>query len=173
MEGNDVLEIIDTYSVALNLLDNYDHQTIIKPKGKKTITYMNEEYCNDVIEHMRNDIHTDLFGKEREKGLLKGILDQIKQNVYGEEIYASLEEKAANLLYMLVKDHIYYDVNKRIAALLFLTFLNVNNALYNKEKRQIISNTTLVAITLMIACSESKEKEMFISIVMNLLIDKT
>lgn len=169
IESKDVLEVIDAYSLALDILDNYDHQSIDKPQGTKTITYLSEDYCNNIITNMKQNYQTNLFGKERHQGMLKGILNQIKQHVFGEELYPSLEEKAANLLYMLVKDHIYYDGNKRIAAILFLEFLNQNLILYNSNNMKILSNSTLVAVTLMIACSSPDEKEIFISIIMNLL----
>ena len=173
IEAKDVLEVIDAYSLALDMLDDYDHQSIDKPKGTKTITYLTEDYCIHIINNMRQNYNLKLFGKERSPGLLKGILDQIQQYVFNTELYPSLEEKAANLLYMLVKDHIYYDGNKRIAAVLFLEFLNQNLILYDKNNIRTLSNSTLVAMTLMIACSSPNEKDMFISIIMNLISNKS
>ena len=173
MEAKDVLEVIDAYSLALDMLDDYDHQSIDKPKGTKIITYLTEDYCNHIINNMRQNYCSNLFGKERSSGMLKGILDQIQQHVFNTELYPTLEEKAANLLYMLVKDHIYYDGNKRIAAVLFLEFLNQNLILYDKNNIKILSNSTLVAMTLMIACSSPNEKDVFISIIMNLISNKS
>lgn len=105
--------------------------------------------------------------------MLKGILDQIQQNVFGQELYPTLEEKAANLLYMLVKDHIYFDGNKRLAAILFLEFLNRNQALYDEERNMVLSNDALVAITLMLAESRPDEKDIMVNIIMNLLINNS
>lgn len=170
LEASDILQVIETYSQALDLLDDYDHQRITKPHGRDTIAYLTEDECRDVIQKTKFSKQSDLFGKERSEGMLKGILDQIQQNVFGQELYPTLEEKAANLLYMLVKDHIYFDGNKRLAAILFLEFLNRNHALYDENRNKVLSNDALVAITLMIAESKSEEKEMMVDIVMNLLV---
>lgn len=170
LEANDILQVIETYSQALDLLDDYDHQRIIKPQGRDTIAYLTEDECREVIQKTKFSKQSDLFGKERSEGLLKGILDQIQQNVFGRELYPTLEEKAANLLYMLVKDHIYFDGNKRLAAILFLEFLNRNHALFDVDRNMVLSNDALVAITLMIVESKPEEKEMMVDIVMNLLV---
>ncbi len=170
LEANDILQVIETYSQALDLLDDYDHQRIIKPQGRDTIAYLTEDECREVIQKTKFSKQSDLFGKERSEGMLRGILDQIQQNVFGRELYPTLEEKAANLLYMLVKDHIYFDGNKRLAAILFLEFLNRNHALFDVDRNMVLSNDALVAITLMIAESKPEEKEMMVDIVMNLLV---
>lgn len=170
LEASDILQVIETYTKALDLLDDYDHQRITKPPGRDTIAYLTEGECKDVIQKTKFSKQSDLFGKERAEGMLKGILDQIQQNVFGKELYPTLEEKAANLLYMLVKDHIYFDGNKRLAAILFLEFLNRNHALYDEERNKVLSNDALVAITLMIAESKPEEKDMMVDIVMNLLV---
>ena len=170
MDAIDILQVLEAYTQALDLLDDYDHQRINKPKGSKTLVYLEEEMCHQIIEKTKFSKQSDLFGIEREKGMLKGILDQIKQHVFGQELYPSLEEKAANLLYMLVKDHIYFDGNKRLAAIMFLEFLNQNHMLFKNNKR-IISNDALVAITLMIAQSNPIEKDVMVNIVMNLLVN--
>lgn len=170
LEASDILQVIEAYSQALDLLDDYDHQRITKPQGRDTIAYLTEDECREVIQKTKFSKQSDLFGKERSDGMLKGILDQIQQNVFGQELYPTLEEKAANLLYMLVKDHIYFDGNKRLAAILFLEFLNQNHALYDKNRNKILSNDALVAITLMIAESKSEEKDIMVDIVMNLLV---
>lgn len=170
LEANDILQVIEAYSQALDLLDDYDHQRIIKPQGRDTIAYLTEDECREVIQKTKFSKQSDLFGKERSEGMLRGILDQIQQNVFGRELYPTLEEKAANLLYMLVKDHIYFDGNKRLAAILFLEFLNRNHALFDVDRNMVLSNDALVAITLMIAESKPEEKEMMVDIVMNLLV---
>lgn len=170
LETQDILEVIDTYSKALDLLDDYDHQRIQKPNGRETVYYLKEKECKEAILKTKFAKQSDLFGKERAEGMLKGILDQIQQNVFGKELYPTLEEKAANFLYMLVKDHIYFDGNKRLAAILFLEFLNRNQALYDENRNMILSNGALVAVTLMIAESKSEEKDIMVDIVMNLLV---
>ena len=170
LEADEILQVIEAYSQALDLLDDYDHQRITKPQGRDTIAYLTEDECREVIQKTKFSKQSDLFGKERSEGMLKGILDQIQQNVFGQELYPTLEEKAANLLYMLVKDHIYFDGNKRLAAILFLEFLNRNHALYDENGNKILSNDALVAITLMIAESRPEEKDIMVDIVMNLLV---
>ena len=113
-------------------------------------------------------IETDVFGVEKEDGKVQGIIAAVYQSVFGQDAYPSLEEKAANLLYFMIKDHPYADGCKRIAASLFLEFLDKNNALFlDGEKR--LSDGTLVAITLMIAESKSEEKDVMVKLVMNLL----
>mgnify|MGYP002691651398 FL=1 len=111
---------------------------------------------------------SSVFGVEKENGKLEGILAAVYQNVFGQEVYPSLEEKAAHLLYFLVKDHPFADGCKRIAATLFLEFLNRNHALI-KNGKIIISNDTLVAITILTAESNPEEKEVIIKLIMNFL----
>ena len=111
---------------------------------------------------------SDIFGKEKGKGLLKGIIDSIYQSAFGEEVYPSIEAKAANLLYFIIKDHPFVDGCKRIAATTFLYFLDMNQILY-KNNKKILSDSTLVALTLLIAESKPQEKEIMINIVMNFL----
>lgn len=172
VDAEEVLEVIKQYSLALNMIDDYDHQTVNKVQGHKTIAYLNKNDCDELIMKSSFFGKTNLFGKERPSCSLQGILDQIKQNVFGLELYPSVEEKAVNLLYMLVKDHIYFDGNKRIAAILFLEFLNRNRLLYKKDGNLILSNAALVAITLMIACSNPLEKDIIVNLVSNLLVRK-
>ena len=111
---------------------------------------------------------SDIFGKEKEKGLLKGIIDSIYQSAFGEEAYLSIEEKAANLLYFIIKDHPFVDGCKRIAATRFLYFLDMKRILY-KNNKKILSDSTLVSLTLLITESKPQEKEIMINIVMNFL----
>lgn len=117
---------------------------------------------------MEDSFHSDVFGVEKETGKVEGIFAAIYQNVFGGEVYPSLEEKAANLLYFMIKDHPYADGCKRIAASLFLEFLARNDVLY-KDGQKRISDGALVAITLMIAESDPKEKDIMVNLVMNLL----
>lgn len=166
IDAKEVLSVIETYSNALSLLDDYDHGTINKPKGKNSIYELNYKECRDLIDSMK--FNSSVFGIEKEKGKLEGILAAIYQNVFGEELYPSIEEKAANLLYFIIKDHPFADGCKRIGASLFLEFLNKNKHLIIDGK-QIISNSALVAITLMIAESRPEEKETMVRLVMNFL----
>ena len=117
---------------------------------------------------MRDSFNTDVFGVEKEAGKVAGIIDAVYQSVFGEDAYPSIEEKAANLIYFMIKDHPYANGCKRIAASLFLEFLDKNDALFI-EGRKRLSDGTLVAITLMIAESKAEEKDIMVKMVMNLL----
>ena len=168
IEEKEVLNVIDAYSNALSLLDDYDHGCISKPKGNDSIYRLTYEECRALIDSMKYNGFSDVFGVEKEPGKLTGIIAAVYQNVFGQEMYPSVEEKAANLLYFLVKDHPFADGCKRIGASIFLKFLNENRHLIIDEK-QIISNSALVAITLMIAESRPEEKETMVKLVMNFL----
>ena len=166
IDAKEVLSVIETYSNALSLLDDYDHGTISKPKGKNSIYELTYKECRELIDSMK--FNSSVFGIEKEKGKLEGILAAIYQNVFGEELYPSIEEKAANLLYFIIKDHPFADGCKRIGASIFLEFLNKNKHLIIDGK-QIVSNSALVAITLMIAESRPEEKDVMVKLVMNFL----
>ena len=166
IDAKEVLSVIETYSNALSLLDDYDHGTLIKPNGNSSIYELTYKECRDLIDSMK--FNSSVFGIEKEKGKLEGILAAIYQNVFGQELYPSIEEKAANLLYFIIKDHPFADGCKRIGASIFLEFLNKNKHLIIDGK-QIVSNSTLVAITLMIAESRPEEKDVMVKLVMNFL----
>ena len=168
IEEKEVLNVIEAYSNALTLLDDYDHGTIPKPDGIASIYHLNYEECRELIDSMKYGNYSDVFGVEKEYGKLNGILAAIYQNVFGTELYPSIEEKAANLLYFLIKDHPFVDGCKRIGASIFLEFLNKNKHLIIDGK-QIISDSALVAITLMIAESRPEEKETMVNLIMNFL----
>ena len=121
-----------------------------------------------MVDAMEDSFHSDVFGVEKEKGKVEGILAAVYQSIFGQDAYPSLEEKAANLLYFMIKDHPYVDGCKRIAASLFLEFLDKNNALFQDGEKRL-SDGTLVAVTLMIAESNPEEKEVMVKLVMNLL----
>lgn len=170
-EATGIIKVINNYSNALNLLDDYDHRSVEKPKGTtddKIITY---EECMDIIRKLKFNSDSDLFALERNEGL-KAILGAIYQSFDGKDVYPSIEEKAANFLYMMVKNHVFIDGNKRIAATLFIYFLNYYNILY-KDGTQIIDNNTLVSLTLLIAESNPLEKEILTDLVMNFLVKTT
>ena len=168
IEEKEVLNVIEAYSNALTLLDDYDHGTIPKPDGIVSVYQLTYEECRELIDSMKYGNYSDVFGVEKEYGKLNGILAAIYQNVFGTELYPSIEEKAANLLYFLIKDHPFVDGCKRIGASIFLEFLNKNKHLIIDGK-QIISDSALVAITLMIAESRPEEKETMVKLVMNFL----
>ena len=168
VEENEMLNIIDAYQNALSLLDDYDHGSVSKPDGKDSVYRLTYEECRELIDKMK--FQSAVFGVEREQGKLNGILAAVYQNVFGQEIYPSIEEKAANLLYFLIKDHPFADGCKRIGATIFLEFLNKNHHLF-MDRKQLISDSALVAITLMIAESKPEEKETMVRLVMHFLSD--
>lgn len=168
IEEKEVLNVIEAYSNALTLLDDYDHGTIPKPNGVASTYQLTYEECRELIDSMKYGNFSDVFGVEKELGKLNGIIAAVYQNVFGTELYPSIEEKTANLLYFLIKDHPFVDGCKRIGASVFLEFFNKNNHLIIDGK-QIISDSALVAITLMIAESRPEEKETMVNLVMNFL----
>ena len=169
IDKEELVKVINEYTRALELLDSYDHQTLVKPKGEKSAYIMSYQEARDIIDSMKFNEMSDVFGVEKEKGKLNGIIEQVYQNVFGQELYPSIEEKAAHLLYFLVKDHPFADGCKRIAATLFINFLYKNNHLYRNNK-QIVSNEALVAITILTAESNPQEMEIIVKLIMNLLI---
>ena len=165
---SDVLRAVNEYTEALLLLDQYDHQVLSKPDGNKPVYRITYENCIQMVAGMRDSFNTDVFGVEKEPGKVAGIIAAIYQSAFGQDAYPSVEEKASNLLYFMIKDHPYADGCKRIAASLFLEFLDKNNALFQNGVKRI-SDGTLVAITLMIAESSPEEKDVMVKLVMNLL----
>lgn len=166
-DAKEILKVIGTYSRALDLLDNYDHKVLSKPKGNSSNNKIKYEDCLHIINELKFNSESKLFALERNKGL-EGIIGNIYQTFDGRYVYESIEEKAANFLYMIVKNHVFIDGNKRIAATLFIYFLNFYHILY-KDNKQVIDNNTLVALTLLIAELNPKEKENIIELVMNFL----
>lgn len=168
IEENDVLRAVNEYTDALLLLDQYDHQELCKPAGNKPIYRITYEECVQMVGKMQDSFNTDVFGVEKENGKVAGIIAAVYQSAFGQDAYPSVEEKAANLLYFMIKDHPYADGCKRIAASLFLEFLDKNNTLFRDGTKRL-SEGTLVAITLMIAESKPDEKDIMVKLVMNLL----
>ena len=164
-DAKEILKVIGTYSKALDLLDDYDYKTVKKAKGSVDAKQIKYADCIEIIKELKFNEKSDLFAKERDKGL-QSIINNVYQSFDGKDVYKTIEEKAANFLYLIVKNHTFIDGNKRIAATLFIYFLNFYNLLY-KEDRQIIDNNTLVALTLLIAESSPKEKEVIIDLVTN------
>ena len=170
LEGNDakeILKVIGDYSKALDLLDDYDHRTLKKIEGNIDERKIEYSECINIINKLRFNEESSLFAVERDRGL-ESIIGNIYQSFGGQDIYKSIEEKAANFLYLIVKNHVFADGNKRIAATLFIYFLNFYGILY-REGKQTIDNNTLTALTLLIAESNPKEKEVIIDLVMNFL----
>lgn len=168
-DAKEIIKVINGYSNALGLLDDYDHKKLSKPKGTKNNNVIEYEDCLKIINDLKFNKKSNLFALERNHGL-KGILGTIYQSFDGIDVYPSLEEKGANLLYLIIKNHVFIDGNKRIAATLFIYFLQYYGILY-KNNKQIIDNNTLVAMTLLIAQSNPKEKEILIDLVINFLED--
>ena len=166
-EAQEIIKVINNYKDALNLLDDYDHKRISKPRGTINNSKINYEDCMNIVNKLKFNNDSDLFALERDKGL-KAIIGNIYQSFDKKDLYPTTEEKAANFLYLIIKNHVFIDGNKRIAATLFIYFLEYYNLLYINE-RQVIDNNTLVAITLLIAQSNPKEKEILIDLIMNFL----
>lgn len=174
-EISGVASVLDFFTKGLNILDDYDHQVLKKPSSndknnseQKESWQLTYEEGRKVIESMRFAETSSLFGNEKDNSF-KSTLGAIYQTFGGKDVYPTLEEKAANLLYMLVKNHSFNDGNKRIAAALFIYFLERNNLLFDTNKIPIIDNNTLAAMTLMIALSKPEEKEIMCLLVLNML----
>lgn len=165
LDSKQVLSVIEKYSMALDLLDAYDHQSMTRPKGNAATYMLTYEECMEVIASMRFGDESDIFGKEKDDSF-KGSIGNIYQSFGGQDIYPTLEEKAAHLLYFVTKNHSFWDGNKRIAATMFLYFLDKNGVLFIDGKK-MIDDHTLVALTIMIAESKPEEMEMLITVVMN------
>ena len=168
IDAKDIIKVLKDYTKSLDLLDDYDHKRVVKPKGRVSEEKINYNNCIDIIKTLKFNEKSELFALERDHGL-SSIIDNIYQTFDGEYVYSSVEEKAANFLYMCVKNHVFIDGNKRIAATLFIYFLQFYQILY-VDNRPIIDNNTLASLTLLIAESNPKEKEILIDLIMNFLI---
>ena len=162
-----IIKVINNYSSSLGLLDDYDHRRVEKIKGTISEEQISYEQCMYIIDSLKTNFESDIFALERNYGL-KSIIANIYQTYGGEDVYKSVEEKCANFFYMIIKNHVFIDGNKRIAATLFIYILFFYNILY-KEDKQVIDNNTLVALTLLIAESNPKEKEILIDVIINFL----
>lgn len=169
IDNEELTNVVNAYTNALELLDDYDHQTVKEVTGRKAIYKLTYQDCRTIIDSMEFSKTSQLFGVEKEEGKLNGILAAVYQEVFGQEAYPSLESKAIHLLYFLVKDHPFYDGCKRIAATLFLEFLNKNHALV-KNGKLVLSNDALVAMTLLIAESNPDEMDMITKVFSQMLI---
>ncbi|GAA4832927.1 RhuM family protein [Garicola koreensis] len=164
-----VAEVLSQYLPSLQLLQHYDEGDLPTPEGTAPRWQLTYDEARGIINELAAQFpQNTLFGQERGDGL-RGIIEAIYQSFAGQELYASAEEKAANLLYLIIKDHPLADGNKRSAAALFVTFLSKNGLLQDSSSQVAISNSALAAITLMVAMSKPQEKELMIALVINML----
>ena len=168
LDAEQILSVIEKYSRALELLDDYDHQSLKRPQGSVPVYELSYEECRRLIDEMNFAEKSDLFGREKDESFRSSI-GNIYQSFGGRDIYPAAQEKAANLLYLVTKNHSFLDGNKRIAAAVFLYFLDKNRLLF-RNGNKTIDDYTLVALTIMIAQSRPEEKEMMISVIMNCLV---
>ena len=168
LDARQVLSVVERYTSALELLDAYDHQRIGRPKGRKAKSRLNYPECRSFVDAMRFGNESSLFGREKDDSF-KSSLGAIYQTFGGKELYPTVEEKAANLLYFVVKNHSFTDGNKRIGAALFLYFLDKNKALLTKDGHKRLADHTLVALTILIAESKPVEREIMLNLVMTFL----
>ena len=169
-ETNALFEVVKDYTYALDTLDNYDYERLtIDKTTKQEPFHATYENAKEAINGLREKFGgSALFGNEKDDSF-KSSIGQIYQTFGGEELYPSVEEKAAMLLYLVVKNHSFSDGNKRIAATLFLWFLNNNGILYREDGSKRLADNTLVALTLMIAESKTEEKDVMVKVVVNLI----
>jgi prophage maintenance system killer protein len=172
-ESQDLLNVVVDYTYALDTLDNYDYERLsIDKTTKEESFHATYENAMGAINGLREKFGgSTLFGNEKDDSF-KSSIGQIYQTFGGEELYPSVEEKAAMLLYLVTKNHSFSDGNKRIAATLFLWFLNNNGILYRKDGSKRLADNTLVALTLMIAESKTEEKDVMVKVVVNLINQK-
>ena len=170
IETQDLLDVVVDYTYALDTLDNYDYERLTIDKTTKVAAFhATYENAMEQIQRLRDKFGASvLFGNEKDDSF-KSSIGQIYQTFDGDELYPSVEEKAAMLLYLVTKNHSFSDGNKRIAATLFLWFLNNNKILYNSDGSKRIADSTLVALTLMIAESKTEEKDVMVKVVVNLI----
>ena len=172
-ETNALFEVVTDYTYALDTLDNYDYERLtIEKTTKKEVFHATYENAMQEINRLREKFGASvLFGNEKDDSF-KSSIGQIYQTFGGDELYPSVEEKAAMLLYLVTKNHSFSDGNKRIAATLFLWFLNNNGILYRPDGSKRLADNTLVALTLMIAESKTEEKDVMVKVVVNLINQK-
>jgi prophage maintenance system killer protein len=172
-EAKGIVQIIAEYSRALNILDDFDHQCLATPKGTKQTKYkMTYDEARNIIDQMKFKFKDSaLVGQEKDKSF-QGSIGAIYQTFDGKDVYSTVEEKSAHLLYFVTKNHSFVDGNKRIAAALFICFLQKSGILLGKDGRKRIDDNALVALTLMIAASKPSEKDIMIKVILNLLNEK-
>ena len=169
-QSQEIIKVFNNYSKSYNLLDEYDLKKLSKPIGNKNDSKITYEECLKIINTMKESNNSKVFALEKDNGL-ESIINNIYLTYNNKDLYPTIEEKASNFLYLIIKNHIFIDGNKRIGAMLFIYFLNFYNILY-KNNQPLIDNNTLVSITLLIAQSNPKEKEILIDLIMNFLISE-
>ena len=172
-QAGEILNLLSSYAKTLTLLEEYDKGKLKKPKGKKAKFVLKHKECQRIIREIKKELITKkeasgLFGQEAGRGF-EGIIKGLYQAFSGKELYKSLEEKSAHLLYFIIKDHPFVDGNKRIASFLFVYFLDKNDYLYRTSGEKKINDNALTALSLLIAVSDPKEKDVLIKIITNLL----
>ena len=172
-QAGEILNLLSGYTKTLSILSQYDQGDVLIPQGKKVKTKLQYKTCKEIIDELRRELINkkeagDLFGSERNKSF-EGIIKGLYQTFSGKELYKTIEEKASHLLYLTIKDHPFSDGNKRIASFLFIYFLDKNYYLYRETSERKINDNALVALALLIAVSNPKEKDVMIKIIMNLL----
>ena len=172
-QEGEILDLLSSYSKTLTLLDDYDNGKLTKPKGKKSKFKIGYEVCSEIVVKLREELvkkkqASGLFGNEVDSQF-EGIINNLYQTFDRKELYQTIEEKSANLIYMIIKDHPFSDGNKRIASYLFVYFLDRNNYLYRESGEKKINDNALVALALLIAESDPNEKDVLIRIVVNLI----
>jgi len=172
-EAKGIVQIIAEYSRALSILNDFDHQRLAAPKGTKQTKYkLSYDEARNIIDQMRLKFKDSaIVGQEKDKSF-QGSVGAIYQTFDGKDVYPTVEEKAAHLLYFVTKNHSFVDGNKRIAAALFICFLQKNGILLDKDRRKRIDDNALVALTLMIAASKPSEKDIMVKVILNLLNEK-
>ena len=174
-QEGEILNLLSSYAKTLTILEQYDKGELKESKGGKTKFILTYEHCLQIINELRKELVAkkeagDLFGSERD-GSFEGIIRGLYQSFGGKELYPSVEDKASHLLYFIIKDHPFSDGNKRSGAFLFVYFLDKTNFLFKKSGERKINDNALVALALLVAESEPKEKETMIKIVKNLLAE--
>lgn len=171
-QSKELVRIITDYADSLDLLDKFDHNKIDIPKAlsKKQSIELDYDFAVSEINRLREEFNaSELFGNEKDNGF-KSALKTIFQTFDGKDLYPSIEEKSANLLYLIIKNHPFSDGNKRIGAFMFIRFLDVNKLLYRENESKLVEDNALVAIALLIAQSDPKDKELLVRLVVNLIV---
>jgi len=173
VEEKEILDLLGSYAKTLTILVQYDQGKVKKIKGEKAKFVLEYNHCENIVSILKKDLAermeaSDFFGVEPENKF-EGIVKNLYQTFDKKELYKTIEEKAAHLLYLVIKDHPFVDGNKRIAAFLFVYFLDKNDYLYRKNGEKKINDNALVALALLVAVSHYKEKDILIKIIINLI----
>lgn len=175
LKKTEILNLLADYAKTLSLLEKYDKGALSEQKGRKTKFVLKYETCVNIIAELKKELAKkkeagDLFGQER-GGSFEGIIKGLYQTFGKKELYPTIEDKASHILYLTIKDHPFSDGNKRSAAFLFACFLDKTNYLFKKSGERKINDNALVALTLLIAESDPKDKEVMIKIIKNLIVE--